>query len=122
MTTPVRGTNWRKSSYSNNGGASCVEVRFAGTEVLVRDSKYLRNPANDPDQQPVIAIPRHLWTAFLDLAAGHRSANHPALPTLKVHLDGSATIHAANGTKLAYTPAEWAAFTAGIHNGEFAAA
>ncbi|TLG01811.1 DUF397 domain-containing protein [Nocardia cyriacigeorgica] len=121
MTTPSRATNWRKSSYSNNGGASCVEVRFADTEVLVRDSKYLRDPANDPTQQPVIAIPSHLWTAFLDLAADRRGTSDPALPAVEVHADGGVTIHAADGTALTYTPGEWRAFTAGIHNGEFAA-
>jgi len=29
--------NWRKASYSSNGGANCVEVATAGT-VLVRDT------------------------------------------------------------------------------------
>jgi hypothetical protein len=29
--------NWRKASYSSNGGENCVEVATAGT-VLVRDT------------------------------------------------------------------------------------
>lgn len=31
--------SWRKSSYSGNGGASCVEVGQAHAAVLVRDTK-----------------------------------------------------------------------------------
>lgn len=37
----VDSDHWRKSSYSGNGGASCVEVGCAtdGARVLVRDTK-----------------------------------------------------------------------------------
>jgi hypothetical protein len=31
--------SWRKSSYSGNGGASCVEVGQTPGTVLVRDTK-----------------------------------------------------------------------------------
>lgn len=31
--------NWRKSSYSGNGGADCVEAGSAASNVHVRDSK-----------------------------------------------------------------------------------
>lgn len=34
-------TEWRKSSLSDDGGGSCVEVAFGGVAVLVRDSKCL---------------------------------------------------------------------------------
>jgi hypothetical protein len=30
---------WRKSSYSGNGGESCVEVAGRGSVILVRDTK-----------------------------------------------------------------------------------
>jgi Domain of unknown function (DUF397) len=33
------GMNWRKSSYSGNGGGNCVEVAGHASRVLVRDSK-----------------------------------------------------------------------------------
>ena len=38
---PVDSDHWRKSSYSGNGGANCVEVGAAtiGPQVLVRDTK-----------------------------------------------------------------------------------
>lgn len=54
----IRIGDWRKSSYSGNGGANCVEVRHdpAGT-VAVRDSK---NPAG-----PVLAVAPGDWRAFL---------------------------------------------------------
>lgn len=38
---------WRKSSYSNNGGASCVELAsdLPGGVIAVRDSKDRQGPA-----------------------------------------------------------------------------
>jgi uncharacterized protein DUF397 len=37
-------TNWRKSTYSSNGGATCVEVGDALHAVLVRDTKDRTGP------------------------------------------------------------------------------
>jgi Domain of unknown function (DUF397) len=38
--------HWRKSSYSGNGGGSCVEVGQAQRAVIVRDTKASgRGPA-----------------------------------------------------------------------------
>jgi hypothetical protein len=50
--------DWRKSSYSGNGGANCLEVRRgpAGT-VAVRDSK---NPGG-----PVLIFTSQAWTRLL---------------------------------------------------------
>lgn len=50
---------WRKSSYSNANGGSCVEVAddFPGL-VPVRDSK---NP-----HSPALLIPAAAWTTFVD--------------------------------------------------------
>lgn len=54
--------NWRKSSYSGNGGATCIEVADAsgGAErlVAVRDSK-------DPDG-PKLAFTGSQWRDFTD--------------------------------------------------------
>jgi hypothetical protein len=36
--------NWRKSSYSGNGGSSCIEVASDGA-VIVRDTKDRTGPA-----------------------------------------------------------------------------
>ncbi len=47
---------WRKSTYSNNGGA-CLEIASCGPHVVaVRDSK-------DPDG-PKLAFTPDQWTAF----------------------------------------------------------
>lgn len=35
----MNGSNWRKSSYSGDGGSNCVEVADTKTRVLVRDTK-----------------------------------------------------------------------------------
>ncbi len=51
-------TSWFKSSYSNAASA-CVEVRFAGDAVLVRDSK---NRAHGP----TLTVTATEWAAFLD--------------------------------------------------------
>ncbi|MBU3062846.1 DUF397 domain-containing protein [Nocardia sp. NEAU-G5] len=111
---------WFKSSFSRDA-ASCVEVRFTPGTALIRDSKYLRNPANPPAAQPIIAIPVASWNAFLSLATGHPTTA-PGLPALTVHPDGGATLRSPDGTTLTYTPAEWTAYVSGIHAGEFAAA
>jgi len=43
---------WRKSSYSNGSGASCVEIAAIPGQVLIRDSKDREGPvlAFTPDQ------------------------------------------------------------------------
>ncbi|WP_067711949.1 DUF397 domain-containing protein [Nocardia yamanashiensis] len=111
---------WRKSSFSQ-GSDHCVEVCDAGDSILVRDSKYLRNPANDPARQPIIAIPSPNWPKFLDLALGRPTVHPDGVPTLNRHLDGTITLRDTAGVTLVYTPEEWEAFTAGIAVGEFAA-
>jgi hypothetical protein len=49
---------WRKSSYSGNGGASCVEVgQTRGGTILVRDTK-------DDGEGPVLTFTPAEWEAF----------------------------------------------------------
>lgn len=48
---------WRKSSYSNNGGADCVEVGTAVTGVLVRDTTDRAGA--------VLAVPARAWRILL---------------------------------------------------------
>ncbi|MFE5915489.1 DUF397 domain-containing protein [Streptomyces sp. NPDC056468] len=51
--------SWRKSSYSDGNGGSCVEVADGVPGVVpVRDSKL----ASD---SPVLLIPAHAWRGFL---------------------------------------------------------
>jgi hypothetical protein len=49
--------NWRKSSYSGNGGSSCIEVASDGA-VMVRDTK-------DADG-PKLAFSTAAWRRFAD--------------------------------------------------------
>jgi hypothetical protein len=52
------GAAWHKSSYSGNGGGNCVEVaRDLAHAVAVRDSK-------DPDG-PVLTVGRDEWARFI---------------------------------------------------------
>ncbi|WP_025353445.1 DUF397 domain-containing protein [Nocardia nova] len=111
---------WFKSSRSNDG-TNCVEIKFTDHRVLVRDSKFLRDPANDPQAQPIIAVPADLWSRVLDLALSSKSGSVDDALTLTVHSDDSATLRGGN-TELVYTPAEWDAFVKGVADGEFTAA
>lgn len=48
---------WRKSSYSGNGGADCVEAGSAPGAVLIRDTK-------DRERGPVLRVTPGAWTRF----------------------------------------------------------
>jgi hypothetical protein len=70
--------NWRKSSYSGNGGGECVEVGNAD-RILVRDTR---------DQAgPVLAFSAAAWERFADqvkrsLAAGSSRRSQGAFSCL----------------------------------------
>ncbi|WP_228786499.1 DUF397 domain-containing protein [Nocardia terpenica] len=113
---------WRTSSYSGSNGGECVEVAFDDDRVLIRDSKYLRNPANDPASQPVITMSAADWSAFLGAATAGIHITQHDLPTIERADTGEVSLRAADGTVLTYTAAEWLAFTSGVRDGEFAAA
>jgi hypothetical protein len=49
--------NWRKSSYSGNGGGECIEVGKAGA-VLVRDTRDRTGP--------VLRFAPAAWRTFTD--------------------------------------------------------
>ncbi len=108
-------TGWFTSSRTNNGN-QCVEVRFDGDAVLIRDSKFRRNPAHRPEDEPVITVTASEWMSFLAtvrdrLATAGELRAHTAT-------DGHTTLRH-NDVMLTYTPGEWAAFVAGAHDGEF---
>jgi hypothetical protein len=48
---------WRKSTYSSNGGASCIEVGQAARIVAVRDTKQNGNG-------PALRFPPATWRRF----------------------------------------------------------
>lgn len=62
-TSELSAARWRKSSYSNTNGGSCVEVAddFPGL-VPVRDSKNPHGPA--------LLIPATAWTTFVESLKG----------------------------------------------------
>jgi hypothetical protein len=107
-------TDWFTSTRSNNGN-QCVEVRFDGDAVLIRDSKYRRNPANRPAEEPIITVTASEWTSFLDTLIRGRS--HSDLTALTAA--GSHTTLRHGSITLTYTPSEWDAFLAGARAGEF---
>ncbi|MQY27039.1 DUF397 domain-containing protein [Nocardia aurantia] len=119
MLTPVRYrpevTGWFTSTRTNNGN-QCVEVRFDAGAVLVRDSKFRRDPANRDATEPVITVSAVEWTAFLDAVVG-RAATRSAIEVESAADGGATLVHA--GMRLTYTPGEWAAFVAGARDGEF---
>ena len=48
---------WRKSSYSGNGGADCVEAGTVPGAVFIRDTK-------NRERGPVLRISPKDWTRF----------------------------------------------------------
>ena len=109
--------DWHTSSFTENG-SGCVEIKHEDGRVLVRDTKYLRDPANDLAAEPILAMPLTAWPGFLT-AALDPSATLPAgAPAIHRLGDGGA-IFRSGGTELVYNAREWDAFTAGIRNGEF---
>jgi hypothetical protein len=50
---------WRKSSYSGNGGANCVEVGTGlPSKVAIRDTKNVPGP--------VLVVSGHAWAKFTE--------------------------------------------------------
>jgi hypothetical protein len=118
MPTPVRYrpavTSWFTSTRTNNGN-QCVEVRFDGDAVLIRDSKYRRDPANRPELQPVITVDASAWMTFLHLVlhGGSEGDLH-----IRPAADGG-TVLVHDTIELSFTRGEWQAFLAGARDGEF---
>lgn len=110
---------WFKSSKSI-GASSCVEVKFVDGVVLIRDSKFTRDPNNDPACQPIISVPVYSWNTFLKNISGQSVAAISGAPAIVQHADGGASLRCRRtGVTLAYTKAEWDAFTSGVLIGEF---
>lgn len=60
---------WRKSSYSNSNGGSCVEVADALRAVGVRDTKQ----AHMGDSRTVLSFSHEAWRGFTArITAGER--------------------------------------------------
>ncbi|MEV6770849.1 DUF397 domain-containing protein [Nocardia sp. NPDC051030] len=108
-------TGWFTSTRTNNGN-QCVEVRFHGDAVLIRDSKYRRNPEHRLDIEPIITVTATEWMSFLGVVLGSSVAASPL--TARTGAAGDTTLRHRE-IDLVYTPGEWEAFLAGARDGEF---
>jgi len=112
-------SSWVKSSFSTGGQGACVEVRFDGDMVSIRDSKYRRDPANDLTREPVVTVTGGQWQAFCDELLGRADPGASGALAVERAPDGSAVLRSiTTGTALTYTLAEWQAFLAGLASGE----
>ncbi|NNH72474.1 DUF397 domain-containing protein [Nocardia uniformis] len=119
-TARTKPSGWFKSTFSDHGNA-CVEVRFGDGEILIRDSKY----DGDEAVRPIVVVSTQTWGVFLEIVTGTDESDDTRLGIPAIQHDiatGVTTLRDAVGTALSYTREEWAAFTAGIHAGEFALA
>lgn len=57
--------NWRKSSYSGQGGGNCIEVADHGSRVMVRDTKDRTGP--------MLRFSSAAWRRFADKVKADRS-------------------------------------------------
>jgi hypothetical protein len=108
---------WFTSSYTNGHG--CVEVKFEGDLVHIRDTKYLRDPANDPATNPIITLPAIKWKWFLEKVLDPTVDAVPGTPAIELDRVGGASLRAADGATLVYNEVEWTAFKNGITDREF---
>ncbi|AVH20173.1 DUF397 domain-containing protein [Nocardia cyriacigeorgica] len=115
--TSTAALHWFKATRSSSS-SSCVEVAFTVEAALIRDSKYLRDPNNDPAQQPIIRVSAEVWPDLLKAVEDRAVAGTAGLPAINYEAAGGASI--SDGvTTLVYTPREWEAFHAGVLAGEF---
>ncbi|MGH3516057.1 MAG: DUF397 domain-containing protein [Haloechinothrix sp.] len=115
----LRRAGWFKSSFSSSS-SQCVEVKFEGDLVSIRDSKYRRDPANDLTQEPIITVNARQWTTLLDVLTGRATVGANGALTMEAFPDGATRLRAPDsGMALSYTPAEWQMFLAGVRAHEF---
>lgn len=122
--TPRSGSNaqqqrggWHKSSFT---ATQCVEIRFEGDLVRIRDSKYRRNPANDLRREPMITVTADHWRAFLDAVNGPVWTPGTGALLAERGPDETTILRTASDptTVLRYTRGEWESFLAGVRAGE----
>jgi hypothetical protein len=63
---------WRKSTYSSNGGASCIEVGQATHTIAVRDTKQ-------HGRGPVLRFTPAAWRRFAERVKGARKLGEGSL-------------------------------------------
>ncbi|WP_158843596.1 DUF397 domain-containing protein [Saccharothrix deserti] len=103
---------WFKSSFSATTG-ECVEVRFVGDLVQVRDTK-------DRGRGPVISLDADQWDAFVRRLASGEPIDPDGALAVERTPNGAVTLQTHNDdTSLRYTRAEWEMFMRGVRAGEF---
>ncbi|MGH3493289.1 MAG: DUF397 domain-containing protein [Sciscionella sp.] len=116
MPSPTAKTDaWFKSSFSSNAN-NCVEVRFHGGSVSIRDSKYRRNPSNDPRREPIITVTAAQWRTWLDELIGRGANGALAVETTA---DSHILQVVGSASTLHFTATEWEMFLAGVRAHEF---
>jgi hypothetical protein len=120
-TTAPNQHGWFKSSFSTNAN-QCVEVRFEGEYVSIRDSKYLRDSANKAAREPIITITAVEWAILLDELTGTAKAGANGAVQVVTSPNGATTLRAVDGNvALHFTASEWRMYLAGVRAGEFEA-
>ncbi|WP_153407482.1 DUF397 domain-containing protein [Nocardia macrotermitis] len=106
---------WYKSSFSRDT-SNCVEILRDAEAVLIRDSKY----QGDPAEQPILSVRTTAWAKFLTaVTLGESITVTTDLPAIEYEASTGETILRADDVALTYTSGEWEAFIAGIRAGEF---
>jgi hypothetical protein len=118
MTAKNRLNDWTTSSFSGNNGGACVEVKIEADAVLLRDSKFRRDPSNRGRTQPHIEIPVRVWAELCERTISMTSFALEEAIQVTVHTDGAATFKN-QSVQLNFTPDEMDAFAKGIIDGEF---
>ncbi|ROP36711.1 DUF397 domain-containing protein [Saccharothrix texasensis] len=102
---------WFKSSFSTASG-DCVEVRFDGDVVQVRDTK-------DQGSGPVLTLAAPAWDDFLRRLLSGSVEEDGALAVLPEPRGGAILRAREDGAALRYTRGEWEMFMRGVRAGEF---
>lgn len=68
---------WRKSSRSTGNGGACVEVRLAGNQIQLRDTKTVADgPVNEFNHEEWLAFVEGVKAGEFDLPASGDGVGH----------------------------------------------
>lgn len=112
MSKDLQGS-WFKSSYST-GATTCVEIRFLGNAVQIRDSKLV----GEADEPILTVLSPKDWRAFLRAVGSDgygRGGTLDCSPTRR----RTVILRSAHGGLLEFPSTTWIEFIAGAIDGEF---
>lgn len=108
--------SWYTTSYST-ANMTCVQARYDGRAVAVRDSKEVAGSPAADSPIPTIEVAASDWSRFV---AGLRSSRTPGASSIRVDDGGGATVTVnRSDVTLTFNRDEWVAFLAGVDAGEF---